>query len=157
MAASLQPTPECYSLFGRLILLRSGAVLYDGPRNSVKEYMQHIGVTAPTEFDTADFLVEFFAEPASFATVRMTHQSTLTGTETTPLDQSSTEDGPPHWRECEPAVSERLDRVSESDSCSAQASVLTSSSAAAAGSDTLSSTGTSTSFPCIRLLSPHRL
>ena len=144
MAALLQPTPECYALFGRLILLRSGAVLYDGPRDSVMEYMQHIGVTAPPELDTADFLVEFLAEPASFATVRMAQQTTLTAIDTLQEGESATEDGPPHWRECEPAVGGRLDGVSESDNCRDQARALTSttpsSAAAAAKSDTFSST-----------------
>ena len=65
VTALLQPTPECCSLFDRLILLREGSVLYDGPMDQVAGYLRSIGVPVPDDQDLADFLTDFLADPPS--------------------------------------------------------------------------------------------
>jgi len=47
--AMLQPTPEVYSLFDDVILLREGAVVYHGPRESVGPYLGGLGYRPPQE------------------------------------------------------------------------------------------------------------
>lgn len=49
---SLQPTPETYSLFHDVILLREGAVVYHGPRASVSPYLRGLGYACPGEEDS---------------------------------------------------------------------------------------------------------
>ena len=65
MVALLQPTPECFELFDQLILLRQGAVVYDGPIGGVREYLQSIGVPVPDDQDLADYLSDFLTDPAA--------------------------------------------------------------------------------------------
>ena len=63
MIALLQPTPECFQLFDNLILLRQGAVVYDGPIADVAQYMHDIGVPVPDDQDLADYLSDFLTDP----------------------------------------------------------------------------------------------
>ena len=63
VTALLQPTPECCSLFDRLILIREGSLLYDGPMDEVAGYLTRIGVPVPDDQDLADFLTDFLADP----------------------------------------------------------------------------------------------
>ena len=63
VTALLQPTPECCSLFDRLLLIREGALLYDGPMDKVAGYLRGIGVPVPDDQDLADFLTDFLADP----------------------------------------------------------------------------------------------
>ena len=65
MVALLQPTPECFELFDQLILLRQGAVVYDGPIGGVREYLQSIGVPVPDDQDLAHYLSDFLTDPAA--------------------------------------------------------------------------------------------
>lgn len=48
----LQPTPETYSLFHDVIMLREGAVVYHGPRTSVAPYLRGLGYACPGEEDS---------------------------------------------------------------------------------------------------------
>ena len=63
VTALLQPTPECFELFDRLLLLRQGCVLYDGPVSQVAQYLASIGVLVPDDQDLADFLTDFLTDP----------------------------------------------------------------------------------------------
>ena len=63
MTALLQPTPECFALFDRLVLLRHGLVLYDGPLSEVASYFRSLGVPIPDDQDLADFLSDFLTDP----------------------------------------------------------------------------------------------
>lgn len=61
----LQPTPETYELFDDIILLSDGQIVYQGPRENVLEFFQHIGFKCPERKGVADFLQEvlFLASP----------------------------------------------------------------------------------------------
>ena len=63
MVALLQPTPECFALFDRLVLIRHGAIVYDGPLTQVEAYLGSIGVPVPDDVDLADFLSDFLTDP----------------------------------------------------------------------------------------------
>jgi len=63
VAALLQPGPELFQLFDRLILLRDGEIVYSGPREHVLPYFESVGVYCPPQQDTADFLVEYLTHP----------------------------------------------------------------------------------------------
>ena len=63
MVALLQPTPECFALFDRLVMLRHGAVVYDGPLTEVEGYLASIGVPVPDDVDLADYLSDFLTDP----------------------------------------------------------------------------------------------
>ena len=65
VTALLQPTPECFELFDRLILLRQGCVVYDGPVALVTKYLASVGVTVPDDQDLADFLTDFLTDPTA--------------------------------------------------------------------------------------------
>jgi ABC-type multidrug transport system ATPase subunit len=59
----LQPTPETYELFDDIILLSDGQIVYQGPRENVLEFFEHVGFKCPERKGVADFLQEvlFFA------------------------------------------------------------------------------------------------
>jgi ABC-type multidrug transport system ATPase subunit len=59
----LQPTPETYELFDDIILLSDGQIVYQGPRENVLEFFEHVGFKCPERKGVADFLqqVLFFA------------------------------------------------------------------------------------------------
>ena len=54
----LQPAPETYNLFDDIILLSDGYVVYQGPRESVLEFFEHMGFKCPQRKGVADFLQE---------------------------------------------------------------------------------------------------
>lgn len=54
----LQPAPETYDLFDDIILLSDGLVVYQGPRENVLEFFEHIGFKCPERKGVADFLQE---------------------------------------------------------------------------------------------------
>lgn len=54
----LQPTPETYELFDDIILLSDGQIVYQGPRENVLEFFEHVGFKCPERKGVADFLQE---------------------------------------------------------------------------------------------------
>ncbi|XP_052206530.1 pleiotropic drug resistance protein 1-like isoform X2 [Diospyros lotus] len=54
----LQPAPETYDLFDDIILLSDGQVVYQGPRENVLEFFEHMGFKCPERKGVADFLQE---------------------------------------------------------------------------------------------------
>ena len=68
--ALLQPTPETVALFDDIILLREGAVVYHGARESLPGYLSGLGFHVPTASageegaeDLADYLAELITFP----------------------------------------------------------------------------------------------
>ncbi|XP_024964759.1 pleiotropic drug resistance protein 1-like isoform X3 [Cynara cardunculus var. scolymus] len=82
MISLLQPAPETYDLFDDIILLSDGQVVYQGPRENVLEFFEHMGFKCPERKAVADFLQEVtskkdqeqywarISEPYSFVTVQ---------------------------------------------------------------------------------------
>ncbi|XP_058221820.1 pleiotropic drug resistance protein 1-like isoform X2 [Rhododendron vialii] len=78
----LQPAPETYDLFDDIILLSDGQIVYQGPRENVIEFFEHMGFRCPERKGVADFLQEVTSrkdqeqyrarrdEPYSFVTAR---------------------------------------------------------------------------------------
>ncbi|OWM68977.1 hypothetical protein CDL15_Pgr025164 [Punica granatum] len=59
MAISLlQPAPETYNLFDDIILLSEGRIVYQGPRENVLQFFEHMGFKCPERKGVADFLQE---------------------------------------------------------------------------------------------------
>ncbi|KAG5540634.1 hypothetical protein RHGRI_020755 [Rhododendron griersonianum] len=54
----LQPAPETYDLFDDIILLSDGHIVYQGPREYVLEFFEHMGFKCPDRKGVADFLQE---------------------------------------------------------------------------------------------------
>ncbi|KAL8138808.1 hypothetical protein V2J09_004809 [Rumex salicifolius] len=54
----LQPAPETYDLFDDIILLSDGVIVYQGPRDYVLEFFEHMGFKCPDRKGVADFLQE---------------------------------------------------------------------------------------------------
>nr|GMD44317.1 pleiotropic drug resistance protein 1-like [Ipomoea batatas] len=54
----LQPAPETYNLFDDIILLSDGQIVYQGPRENVVEFFEHMGFKCPERKGVADFLQE---------------------------------------------------------------------------------------------------
>jgi ABC-type multidrug transport system ATPase subunit len=54
----LQPPPEAYDLFDDIILLSDGQIVYQGPRESVLDFFEHMGFKCPERKGVADFLQE---------------------------------------------------------------------------------------------------
>lgn len=54
----LQPAPETYDLFDDIIILSDGQIVYQGPRESVLEFFEHMGFRCPKRKGVADFLQE---------------------------------------------------------------------------------------------------
>ncbi|KAL3819063.1 hypothetical protein ACJIZ3_004968 [Penstemon smallii] len=54
----LQPAPETYDLFDDIILLSDGQIVYQGPREYVLEFFEHMGFRCPERKGVADFLQE---------------------------------------------------------------------------------------------------
>ena len=68
IVALLQPTPEVYSQFDDVLLMREGAVVYHGPRQELPAYLRGLGFTPPVDMDSeaadmADWLVDLLASP----------------------------------------------------------------------------------------------
>ncbi|KAL5975651.1 Pleiotropic drug resistance protein tur2 [Asimina triloba] len=58
LIALLQPAPETYDLFDDIILLSDGQIVYQGPRENVLEFFEHMGFKCPDRKGVADFLQE---------------------------------------------------------------------------------------------------
>ncbi|QHO46532.1 ABC transporter G family member [Arachis hypogaea] len=54
----LQPAPETFDLFDDIILLSEGQIVYQGPRQSVLQFFEHMGFKCPERKGVADFLQE---------------------------------------------------------------------------------------------------
>ncbi|KAI3461317.1 hypothetical protein Pfo_017980 [Paulownia fortunei] len=54
----LQPAPETFDLFDDVILLSDGQIVYQGPRENVLEFFEHMGFKCPERKGVADFLQE---------------------------------------------------------------------------------------------------
>ncbi|KAF2320725.1 hypothetical protein GH714_030348 [Hevea brasiliensis] len=54
----LQPAPETYELFDDIILLSEGQIVYQGPRENVLGFFEHMGFKCPERKGVADFLQE---------------------------------------------------------------------------------------------------
>ncbi|KAI9107454.1 hypothetical protein K1719_021491 [Acacia pycnantha] len=54
----LQPAPETYELFDDIILLSEGEIVYQGSREHVLEFFEHMGFKCPERKGVADFLQE---------------------------------------------------------------------------------------------------
>lgn len=54
----LQPAPETYDLFDDVVLLSDGYIVYQGPRENVLEFFEHLGFKCPERKGVADFLQE---------------------------------------------------------------------------------------------------
>ncbi|CAK9153839.1 unnamed protein product [Ilex paraguariensis] len=54
----LQPAPETFDLFDDVILLSDGQIVYQGPRENVLDFFEHMGFKCPERKGTADFLQE---------------------------------------------------------------------------------------------------
>nr|XP_048332096.1 pleiotropic drug resistance protein 1-like isoform X3 [Ziziphus jujuba var. spinosa] len=54
----LQPAPETYDLFDDIILLSDGQIVFQGPRENVLEFFEHMGFKCPERKGVADFLQE---------------------------------------------------------------------------------------------------
>ncbi|XP_050212985.1 pleiotropic drug resistance protein 1-like isoform X3 [Mercurialis annua] len=54
----LQPAPETFDLFDDIILLSDGQIVYQGPRENVLEFFEHMGFRCPERKGVADFLQE---------------------------------------------------------------------------------------------------
>ncbi|TQD71630.1 hypothetical protein C1H46_042844 [Malus baccata] len=54
----LQPAPETYDLFDDIILLSDGQIVYQGPRENVLDFFEHMGFKCPERKGVADFLQE---------------------------------------------------------------------------------------------------
>ncbi|EPS67051.1 hypothetical protein M569_07724, partial [Genlisea aurea] len=58
----LQPAPETYDLFDDIILISNGQIVYQGPRENVLEFFEHMGFKCPKRKGVADFLQEVTSE-----------------------------------------------------------------------------------------------
>ncbi|MCO5560583.1 hypothetical protein L7F22_014198 [Adiantum nelumboides] len=58
LVSLLQPAPETFELFDDIILLSEGQVVYQGPRELVEEFFEHMGFKCPERKSVADFLQE---------------------------------------------------------------------------------------------------
>jgi ABC-type multidrug transport system ATPase subunit/ABC-type multidrug transport system permease subunit len=65
VATLQQPTPELFALFDRLVVLREGQVVFDGPGPDVVPYFAAMGFKQPDDIDTADFLIDCLSQPRS--------------------------------------------------------------------------------------------
>jgi ABC-type multidrug transport system ATPase subunit len=54
----LQPAPEAFDLFDDIILLSEGQVVYQGPRENILGFFEHMGFKCPERKGVADFLQE---------------------------------------------------------------------------------------------------
>ncbi|KAL2544665.1 ABC transporter G family member 39 [Forsythia ovata] len=54
----LQPAPETYNLFDDIVLLSDGQIVYQGPRENVLDFFEHMGFKCPDRKGVADFLQE---------------------------------------------------------------------------------------------------
>ncbi|MCO5595596.1 hypothetical protein L7F22_049641 [Adiantum nelumboides] len=58
LVSLFQPAPETFELFDDIILLSEGQVVYQGPRELVEEFFEHMSFKCPERKSVADFLQE---------------------------------------------------------------------------------------------------
>lgn len=58
MMSVLQPAPETFELFGEVVLLSEGQVVYHGPREHILEFFESCGFTCPDRKGITDILQE---------------------------------------------------------------------------------------------------
>lgn len=58
MISLLQPAPETFEHFDYIILLSEGQIAYQGSRENVLEFFEHMGFECPERKGVADFLQE---------------------------------------------------------------------------------------------------
>ncbi|KAI3912461.1 hypothetical protein MKW92_019912 [Papaver armeniacum] len=58
MISLLQPAPETFELFDDIILLSEGQIIYQGPREKILKFFEHMGFKCPERKGVADFLQE---------------------------------------------------------------------------------------------------
>ncbi|KAL6524145.1 ABC transporter G member 32 [Orobanche minor] len=58
----LQPDPETYEMFDDIILFSEGQIVYQGPREAVREFFLSMGFKCPSRKNVADFLQEVLSE-----------------------------------------------------------------------------------------------
>eukprot|EP00939_MAST-03C_sp_MAST-3C-sp1_P004434 g4434.t1 len=56
VAALLQPPPEVYDLFDKIMLMDAGQIMFHGPREDVIGHFNRLGYVVPDRVDVADFL-----------------------------------------------------------------------------------------------------
>ncbi|KAK3241339.1 hypothetical protein CYMTET_48888 [Cymbomonas tetramitiformis] len=61
----LQPAPDVFDLFDRVILIDGGKTIYQGPREDILPYFEALGYKKPDRVDTADFLQEITSDLGS--------------------------------------------------------------------------------------------
>ena len=59
----LQPPPDVFATFDRVMLMREGRIVYHGPLNMVADYFADMGMPCPDDTDPADFYVDFLSDP----------------------------------------------------------------------------------------------
>jgi ABC-type multidrug transport system ATPase subunit len=63
VATLQQPTPGLYSSFDKIVVLRDGHVVFDGPRDDVLPFFEAMGYRCPGDVDVCDFLVDVLSQP----------------------------------------------------------------------------------------------
>ena len=70
----VQPSPELYALFHRVIVLSKGAVVYFGPPDLAEEHLGTLGFKRPGEKTIPQFLEEMSAAPERFYNAQIAQQ-----------------------------------------------------------------------------------
>lgn len=52
-----QPAPEVFAQFDEVLVLKKGALVYQGPFDEAKDYFEGLGFRCPPKTDVADFLI----------------------------------------------------------------------------------------------------
>lgn len=52
-----QPAPEVFAQFDEVLVLKKGALVYQGPPDEAKDYFEGLGFRCPPKTDVADFLI----------------------------------------------------------------------------------------------------
>ena len=60
----LQPTPETFHLFDKIILMREGQIVFTGSHAELQQHLFALRIEPNSEMDLADWLVDFLADPA---------------------------------------------------------------------------------------------
>ena len=70
----VQPSPELYALFHRVMVLSKGAVVYFGPPDMAEEHLSSLGFNRPGEKTIPQFLEEMSAAPERFYNAKLAPQ-----------------------------------------------------------------------------------
>ena len=58
-----QPTPGVYNIFDRVLILKDGKIIYEGPREDVEPYFASMGYICPDDVDICDFIIDCLSQP----------------------------------------------------------------------------------------------